>query len=179
MPESPQKSPQINKPLIFQNEQQLLEFAGNLTTVLLELRAFEQNQGFVVYLYGDLGAVKTTFSRGIIQALGHSGNVKSPTYTLVEEYHLPSADIYHFDLYRLADPEELEFMGIRDYFQSGSLSLLEWAERGQGMIPAADLQLHLRYLSPELPQARELTLTANSPLAKQIVERLGLSNSIK
>ena len=142
------------------DEAAMVALGGRLAGVL--------QPGTVVHLEGDLGMGKTTLSRGIVQGFGHRGAVKSPTYTLVEPYELGELSLYHFDLYRLGDPEELEFMGIRDYFTGDSICLVEWPARGQGVLPPADLVINIERKG----LGRQLRLDASTAGGQAVLQRL-------
>ena len=101
--------------------------------------------GAVLYLQGELGAGKTTLTRALLRALGHSGVVRSPSYTLIEPYELGPRTVFHLDLYRLSVPQELEFLGLRDLDPEHDLIVIEWPERGAGGIPPADIMVRLAY----------------------------------
>ncbi|CAM3444209.1 MULTISPECIES: tRNA (adenosine(37)-N6)-threonylcarbamoyltransferase complex ATPase subunit type 1 TsaE [Halomonas] len=122
----------------------------------------------LVYLEGELGAGKTTLSRGILRAYGYLGAVKSPTYTLVEPYEIGSQRVYHLDLYRLSDPEELEFIGGRDVLADDALSIVEWPSRGEGWLPAPDLRLALEVAA----HGRLAALTACSDKGRLVLALL-------
>ncbi len=121
--------------IFVENEEAMLTFGKQL--------AAELQQGAIVFLLGELGAGKTTLVRGFLRARGYKGTVKSPTFTLMEPYELDGQKIYHFDLYRLSHPDELEYMGIRDYFDNQAICFIEWPEHGAGLLPDPVLKIHI------------------------------------
>lgn len=143
------------------DEQELLALAARIAGQWRE----QGSPGLCILLHGDLGAGKTTFTRGFLHGLGHEGVVKSPTYTLVEPYEISGVPVYHFDLYRLSDPEELEFTGARDYFNEHSACLVEWPEKASGMLPVPDLEIELEVVD----QRRRLRAKSASELGKLLM----------
>ena len=142
------------------NETETTEIGAKVATCL--------KGGEVIYLKGELGTGKTTFVRGALHELGFTGNVKSPTFTIVEPYSIDNHVIYHFDLYRLDDPEELESLGIRDYCDGQSICFFEWPEKGGNLLPNADINLELTYLE----NTREVEFTSKSDIGTTILKQL-------
>lgn len=122
----------------------------------------------VWYLEGDLGAGKTTFARAFVHGLGYEGYVKSPSYGLLETYRAGGMQVLHLDLYRIEDPEELEFLAIRDLFDSETVLLVEWPDRGGNMLPPPDLVLHF----DENHESRFVRLTAKTARGQQLSQSI-------
>lgn len=142
------------------NETAMLALAGQLASLDLK-------RG-IIYLLGNLGAGKTTFVRGFLRQLGYMKTVKSPTYTLVEPYSFESFNLFHFDLYRVHDPKELDFIGLDDYFNDHSICFVEWPEKGAGWLPKPDLSCYIESIGA----GREVKLVATTPLGLDMLKRL-------
>lgn len=147
--------------VVLRGEAEQLAFGAELA------RACSQ-QRVLLFLEGDLGAGKTTLVRGLLHGLGHKGTVKSPTYTLIEPYVIDGRRVYHLDLYRVADPSELEYLGLREILAEPALVLVEWPQRGAGWLPAPDLALSLQHLDG----ARRVRIDAIGEVGEALVERL-------
>jgi len=124
--------------------------------------------GTKLFLQGELGAGKTTFVRGFLRQLGFKGAVKSPTYTLIEPYDLAGKIIYHFDLYRLNFPDELEHIGLRDYFDPDAICLVEWPEKAGTRLGLADMVIQFEFLET----GRKLALEAKTPAGEMLIQHL-------
>lgn len=146
--------------IIIADETAMLEFGKKLAEYV--------DAPCIIYLIGELGAGKTTLVRGFLQGLHYQGIVKSPTYTLVESYFFGEKQIFHFDLYRLADPRELDYIGIEDYFSATSICLIEWPERGQPILAGADLCCTIAVEN----SGRLVVLQASSSQGEEILKKM-------
>lgn len=151
--------------MLIRSEQEMRDFGARLIAVC--------KHGGVITLSGELGTGKTTLVRGALQARGVSQNVRSPTYTLVEYYPFEDLAIAHFDLYRLGDPEELEYLGYRDYLNPQTLCLIEWPQRASGYLQAVDLAFELDYD----PQGRRLQVAAHTDWGRELLLGLKMVDS--
>jgi tRNA threonylcarbamoyladenosine biosynthesis protein TsaE len=129
------------------------------------------NRRLVIFLEGNLGSGKTTLVRAAIQGLGYAGAVKSPTYTLIESYEVKQGHVHHLDLYRVGDPEELDYLGLRDLLAEPALWLIEWPGRGTGWLPPPDLTLRLSYHDA----GRQMAVLPWTAAGQDLAEALGRS----
>lgn len=153
----------MHKKMVIENAFEMERFAARCYEQLLA----QKIKGFFIHLSGELGTGKTTFVRGFLRSMGYEGIVKSPTYTLVESYEQWASIVYHFDLYRLNDPLELENIGIRDYCEKGVICLIEWPEKAGTLLPLPDLKIAIAYFEGE---KRKLTMTALSDRGWNVVK---------
>jgi len=150
--------------LIAQDADQMRAIGAALASALATDLGGASHSAAVIALRGELGAGKTTLVGGLLNALGHRGPVRSPTYTLIEPYELSGRPVYHLDLYRLVDPAEVEGLGVRDLLAGNSLLLIEWPEKGGDFVPAADLELSIDYAGA----GRQLRVSAHSPVGRAL-----------
>lgn len=145
---------------ILKTEEETMQVAKELAAAI--------DEGVIIFLEGQLGAGKTTFTRGFLRGLGFQDKVKSPTYTIVEPYDVSGKKIFHFDFYRVKDSQELDEIGIQDYFSPTFICLVEWPEKGVSRLPTPDLICHIEFKQ----DGRDLKIEARSERGKKVVEKM-------
>ena len=146
--------------IYLENEQASEQFASSLANVLVS--------GTILAFHGDIGAGKTTIIRATLKNLGITSAIKSPTFSLVESYSTEHFELHHFDLYRIHNPEELDYLGFRDYFTAHSICIIEWAERAKGVLPKIDL----RFTLENDGAGRRLQIIAETDVGKHLLTGL-------
>jgi len=154
--------------IVLANVPQVTKLANRFAQLLEEHATHFNKTPWVIFLEGDLGTGKTTFARACLQAMGETGKIKSPTYTILESYDIKQWQIFHLDLYRLADPEELYFLGIEDHLTPNTIFFVEWPKKGGDVLPKPDILLNYKFLA----QGRALELTAFSQRAFPLLESI-------
>jgi len=147
----------MTKLIITSNENETMAAGGELAK---EILGIQSDRSIIIFLEGELGAGKTTFTKGILKGFDYQELVKSPTYNLVEIHETKNYKVFHFDLYRISKPIELEEIGIDEYLKElGSVSIFEWPKNGEAVLPSPDFHVQISYKDTDQNSKRELSIS--------------------
>lgn len=147
----------MTKLIITSNENETMAAGGELAK---EILGIQSDRSIIIFLEGELGAGKTTFTKGILKGFDYQELVKSPTYNLVEIHETKNYKVFHFDLYRISKPIELEEIGIDEYLKElGSVSIFEWPKNGEAVLPSPDFHVQISYKDTDQNNKRELSIS--------------------
>ena len=147
----------MTKVIVTSNENETMAAGGELAKEILRIQS---DRSIIVFLEGELGAGKTTFTKGILKGFDYQELVKSPTYNLVEIHETKNYKVFHFDLYRISEPIELEEIGVDEYLKElGSVSIFEWPKNGEAVLPSPDFHVQISYKDTDQNSKRELSIS--------------------